>query len=290
MQSILLIVDNTSMLSNGFRWALSKLGHKIIYLSIFDNTVNIDGKSDKLEDTGFISMLKKYNVTIAIFIPSILSAEVELRNDINDRLNQLIRLIFKNGVNRLILLSSVWAKPDEPKGRHHYLWRIEETVRYLDVDIKVFRIPLVYGIEEDIIHSLVNDSITRFLMVVPDSPETALLFIDDLAGIISNSIQSEGPFQRARYIIPPKRIKIQDIVRNSMASSTRKGILLIVNDIFYRLLSKLFDFKKRGIYIRVKKDFFRNIEISWDGFDDGFSYNFKDVIDYIDKVSEVKVK
>ncbi|MGQ9705997.1 MAG: hypothetical protein ACUVWP_03205 [bacterium] len=290
MEPILLIVDDISFLSNGVKWALSRSGHRIIYLSMKDNVVNMNGKTDELNDDNLVSIIRSNYIKVALFIPAILSSEVVNIIDMDSRLNHLIRVIFKEGVNKIIFLSSIWSKPDEPKGRHYYLWQMEEVIRRIIPNIEIFRISAVFGIEEDVIQSFVKDSMNRFLMVVPHSKETALLFIDDLADILSNNIQSNIQVKRVRYIIPPKRITIDDIARHSRITVMRGGILLVFNDFFYRLFARLFGYKKRNIYISVVRDFFREIYISYDGFDDDFSYNFKDIIEWIDGIAEGKVK
>jgi len=289
MEPIFLITDSSSILCDGLKVSLSRAGHKILYFNITDNAIEFDGRNVASEDENIIFTVRTYNISCALFVPSILSDEIKATDNIDSKIANIIKKVVENGVNKIILLSSIWAKPDEPRGRHHFLWQIEELIRHLDTNIEVLRLPLVYGVKGSVIHSLIEDSIRRFIMLVPKSTETSLLFVDDLAGIISNKIQSVGAVRRARYIFSPKRVKMEDIVRCARLSAQRRGPLLVVNDIFYRLLSKFFGIKKRDVYIRVKRDFFRDIDISWNGFDDDFSYSFKDAIDWVDTIAVEKM-
>ena len=288
MGNLLLIVDKHSVLSRGIRTKLRDIGYDASMVNIDEATIYTVEGEDDLSESSIFELVDSYDFERAILIPSILSSEVEASGLNIDAVGRVVYTIRKAGVKRLYLLSSVWAVPDAKRGRHRDLWLMEEAIRHRCMEVGIIRVPLVYGLEGDMVSCLLNESVSRVVMIVPVSREAPMLFIGDLVNIICSWMSLKSSVNRAIYLLPLKKTTFKDIARNARISAERRGMLIASGGLLYKLLSGIFRIRYRKGFLRVRDDFFRFVNVANDGFGDDFSYNFTDVVEWIDMTAEKK--
>lgn len=149
----------------------------------------------------------------------------------------------KSGVDKVILLSFLRARPDCGSGYHESKWRTEELVRSAGLEYTIFKAGVIYGqgdhLLDHISHAL--HSFPIFMNVGFKPVLMRPLAVEDLARIMAAALTQGALANKTVPIMGPEEINLVEAVKRIAKVAGRKPIIFPAPLWLHRVMASVFE-------------------------------------------------
>jgi NADH dehydrogenase len=140
----------------------------------------------------------------------------------------LVAVARMSNVKRIVYMSGAGAAPDATKPWFQAKWHAEQGIRAAGIPYTIFRPSWIYGPGDSSLNRFIG--FTRWLPFVPQigngRQRLAPLFIDDMAALVADAIETNRAANRVLEVGGPETIEMDEVVRKALRALGRRRFIL----------------------------------------------------------------
>ena len=243
------ITGGTGFIGRHLARDLAQRGHEVVLIARGQDTRDMSVRS--LENVTFIAgninnvprLIQAFNGCEAVAICSGTSREqgsqTYLQLHVNGASN-IVAAARQAGIQKLVLMSYLRARPNVPSAYHTTKWEGEEIIRKSGLDYTIIKSGLVYGPGGHLLDNLgeLLHKLPVFAKVGFQEKTVRLVAVEDLVAVLRAALLEDRLSKQTVAVLGPEEFPFSSGVRRIAHAIGRKSLLILPLPItFHRLLA-----------------------------------------------------